>query len=252
MNILVVANQKGGTAKTTTAAALGVLLSRASVSTHLIDMDPQASLSSAFRQTDSEGALYGALRSQGPLPVAEVSENLTLSPSSIDLSCGETQFLAEPGREYLLKNCLERTKLSHDTTVIIDCPPSLGILALNCLAVGQCVLVVVQPGGFELRTLVHLNETVEIVRDRINPELSIVGAVLTNCHPRRLITDQVAEEVAHYWPVLGQVRADARILYATTAGKVYHLTRSNALSDYTDLLNNLQEALPWLEDRSTA
>ena len=252
MNTLVVANQKGGTAKTTTAAALGVLLSRAGLPTHLVDMDPQASLTSAFGHADSTGTLYEALQSQGPLPVVKVSPNLTLSASSIDLSRGETQFLSEPGREYLLKNCLEKTTLAEDTTVILDCPPSLGILAVNCLAVGECMLVVVQPGGFELRTLVHLSETVDIVRSRINPTLSIAGAVLTNCHPRRLITEQVAQEVRQYWPVLGQVRADARILYATTSGKVYHLTRSNALADYVDVVHKLQEVLPWLRNGSRA
>jgi chromosome partitioning protein len=136
--------------------------------------------------------------------------------------------------------------------VIVDCPPSLGILALSCLTAAECVLVVVQPGGFELRTLVHLAETVQILRDRVNPELSVVGAVLTNCHPRRAITEQVREEVGHHWPVLGQVRADARILYATTAGKTYHLTRSNAMQDYIAVVDKLRGVVPWLANRSAA
>jgi cellulose biosynthesis protein BcsQ len=105
-------------------------------------------------------------------------------------------------------------------------------------------LVVVQPGGFELRTLVHLDETVHILRERVNPTLTVVGAILTNCHPRRAITEQVSEEVSRRWPVLGEVRADARILYATTAGKVYHLTRSKAMEDYQAIVQRIREVVP--------
>jgi cellulose biosynthesis protein BcsQ len=112
--------------------------------------------------------------------------------------------------------------------------------------------VVVQPGGFELRTLVHLDETVEVLRERVNPRLAIIGAVLTNCHPRRSITEQVHAEVSRRWPVLGQVRADARLLYATTAGKVYHLKRSNALDDDRAVVEKLRGAVAWPGSRSVA
>ena len=112
--------------------------------------------------------------------------------------------------------------------------------------------MVVQPGGFELRTLVHLDEIVRMLSERVNPGLSVIGAVLTNCHRRRLITEEVRREVAKYWPVLGQVRADARLLYATTSGKVHHLTRSNALTDYAHVAKRFKEILPWLRKRSAA
>ena len=218
MNVIAIANQKGGTAKTTTAAAFGVLLARSGFRTHLVDMDPQASLTTAFGQSDPDGKLYRALERRIALPIVPVSENLSISPSSIDLSRGETQFMGEAGREYILQMCLQRTELPTETTVILDCPPSLGVLSINCLAAASHVCVVVQPGGFELRTLVHLDETVEILRERINPQLTVAGAVITNCHLRRAITDQVATEVAQHYRILGQIRAEARLLYATTAG----------------------------------
>jgi chromosome partitioning protein len=245
MNIVAIANQKGGTAKTTTAAALGVLLSRAGVRTHLVDMDPQASLTTAFGKRDPEGLLYRALWQRESLPVVMVAQNLSLSPSSIDLSRGETQFIAEPAREYLLQGCLERTAIPEDATVILDCPPSLGILSIACLTAAQWLCVVVQPGGFELRTLVHLDETVEILRERVNRRLQVLGAILTNCHPRRAITEEVRDEVGRRWPILGQVRADARLLYATTSGKVYHLTRSKAMEDYAEVVAQLRRVAPW-------
>lgn len=238
-----------GRDKTTTAAALAVLLSRAGVRVHLVDMDPQASLTTAFGLSDSEGLLYQAMCRRDPLPVAMLSENLSISPCSIDLARGETQFIAEAGREYLLQSCLEKTDLAEDTTVILDCPPSLGVLSIGCLTAAQYACVVVQPGGFEVRTLVHLDEAVRMLNERVNPDLSVIGAVLTNCHPRRAITEEVCREVSRRWPVLGQVRADARLLYATTAGKVHFLKRSKALEDYVAVVQRLGDFVPWLKER---
>lgn len=249
VNILAISNHKGGTAKTTTAAALAVLLSRAGVRVHLVDMDPQASLTTAFGLSDPKGLLYQAMCRRGPLPIAMLSDNLSISPCSIDLARGEMQFIAEAGREYLLQSCLEKTDLGEATTVILDCPPSLGVLSIGCLTTAQYVCVVIQPGGFEVRTLVHLDETVRMLNERVNPVLSVVGAVLTNCHPRRAITEEVCREVSRRWPVLGQVRADARLLYATTSGKVHFLNRSKALEDYAAVVKRLGDVVPWLKDR---
>jgi chromosome partitioning protein len=247
MNVIAIGNQKGGTAKTTTAAAIAVILSRAGVLTHLVDMDPQASLTTAFGQCDADGQLFYALSRREALPVVRVGDNLTLSPSSIDLSRGEAQFISEPAREHILRACLQVTKFPEKTTVILDCPPSLGVLSLACLAAAQYLCVVVQPGGFELRTLVHLNDTVQVLSEHVNPDLTVVGAVLTNCHFRRAITEQVREEVSGLYPVLGMIRADARLLYATTAGKVAHLRRSNAIDDYEVVVDGLRRAIPWLK-----
>ena len=106
-------------------------MARAGVRTHLVDMDPQASLTSAFGQSDAQGRLYASMRDRTALPVVEVAENLTITPSSIDLSRGETQFMAETGREFILQTCLRRTELPEDATVILDCPPSLGVLSIK-------------------------------------------------------------------------------------------------------------------------
>lgn len=165
------------------------------------------------------------------LPVVRLAERLTLTPSSIDLGKGEAEFLAEHGREFILKSCLERTDLPEDVLVIVDCPPSLGVLAINCLTAANNVIVVVQPRGFELRALAHLQETAGVLKERINPSLSIMGAVLTNAHTRRAITEQVKAEVSRHYPILGLVRADAQLLYATTQGNLLDLRKSNALED---------------------
>src|SRR4051812_39499024 len=115
MRVLAIGNQKGGVAKTTTAAVLGMLLSRAGHRVHLIDMDPQASLTSTFGRRDDDGYLYDAMSNRKPLLVVPLEDRLTLTPSSIDLGQGEYEFLAQHGREFMLKSCLERTDLPDGT-----------------------------------------------------------------------------------------------------------------------------------------
>lgn len=119
MKIIAIANQKGGTAKTTTAAALAVLLARAGIRTHLIDMDPQASLTRAFGMADESDGLYHALTDRAGLPVRTVSRNLTLTPSTIELGRAESELLSETGREYFLRTSLEKTPLP-DITGLLD------------------------------------------------------------------------------------------------------------------------------------
>ncbi|MGE3818889.1 MAG: ParA family protein [Isosphaeraceae bacterium] len=246
MNVITICNQKGGTAKTTTAAALAVQFARKGVPTHVIDMDPQASLTAAFGQADPEGVLYRSLADRAPLSVIPIAEYLTLTPSSIDLSRGETEFIAEAGREYMLRTCIEKSRLPKNAVIIIDSPPSLGVLAVNCLTAARGLLIVVQPGGFELRALAYLEETIRILKDRVNPKLAILGAILTNCHPRRAITDQVQAELGNHYRVFGQVRADAQILYGTTEGSLLTLARSNALDDYGNVVDQLITEITWL------
>ncbi|MFO0888210.1 MAG: AAA family ATPase [Isosphaeraceae bacterium] len=242
--IISIANQKGGVGKTTTAAALSVLLARTGQPVHMLDMDPQASLTNAFGISDPEGRLYEAMSFRRALPVERITENLTITPSSIDLARGETQFVAETAREYLLKSCLQKSDIPEDATVIIDSPPSLGVLAVNCLTAAHGLVVVVKPGGFELRALAHLEEVIQILREQVNPDLGILGAVITDCHARRSITGQVETELARLYPVLGRVRSEAALLYATTEGRVLELTKSAALDDYAAVLERLMNGAP--------
>lgn len=240
--VLAVGNQKGGVAKTTSVAAL-VIVSRFRA-VHLVDMDPQANLTTAFGQSDPEGLLYQAMKNRGPLPVVPLRDNLTLTPSSIDLARGESEFLGEPGREYMLKTCLEKTNLPARAVVLIDCPPSLAVLATNCFTACEGLIVPVKPGGFELRALAQLTEVVRVLQERVSRQLRIVGAILTDCQARRAITPQVEEEVSRYYPVLGQVRSDSKLLYATTEGGMLDLKQSTALEDYETVVHRLKEEVP--------
>jgi chromosome partitioning protein len=243
MKIIAVANQKGGTAKTTSTAALGVLLSRQGIPTYLLDMDPQASLTRTFGVTDQSDRLYRCLTDRAGLPAERIAENLTLTPSTIELSRIETELLGETGREYFLRTCLEKTRFPENALVLIDCPPSLGLLAVNCLAATGGVITVVQPGGFELHALVHLHITLNAIRERVNPTLRALGAIITNVHRRRSITGHVTREVGRLHPVLGTIRSDARLLYATSSGSLHRLTKSKAMEDYAEVITRLQPVL---------
>lgn len=239
MKIIAIANQKGGTAKTTTTAALGLLLSRAGLRIHLVDMDPQASLTRAFGQDDKADRLYSSFSDRAELPVDDVADGLTLTPSTVELVRAETELLSEQGREHFLQTCLQRTRLPKDAIVLLDCPPSLGILAVNCFIAAGGILTVIQPGGFELHALVHLHLTIEAMRQRANAGLQIIGAVITNAHLRRAMTDQVVMEVGGMYRVLGTVRSDARLLQATSTGSVHRLKSSKALDDYQRVVDSL-------------
>ncbi len=188
--VIAIANQKGGTAKTTTAAALAVLFARCAISTHLIDMDPQASLSRAFGVADQTDGLYHALTDRAGLPVLPVSEHLSLTPSTIELGRADTELLFEPGREFFLRTSLERTPLPENAVVLLDCPPSLGVLSVNSRTAAGGMIAVIQPGGFELHALAHLHATLQAIQERVNPDLHVLGAVITNAHRRRKITEQ--------------------------------------------------------------
>jgi len=245
MNVIAITNQKGGTGKTTTVAALGVLLSRRGFRVHLIDTDPQASLSQAFGVVDHADQFSNSLIDRERLPIKILDRNLSITSASMALSVCENQLMTESGREHFLRTSLAKTRLPANAVVLLDSPPSLGILAVNCLAAASGMIVVVQQGGFEIHALAHLQMTVQLIQRQINPSLNVIGTVLTNCHTRRKITSQVSEEVAQLHRVMGTVRADARLLYATTAGQILRLTRSNALDDYASVVDQLTRVVTW-------
>jgi len=208
-----------------------------------VDGDPQASLSRTFGQTDPADRFYASLTQRAGLLVKQVADWFTITPSTLELSRAETELIKEIGREHILRVAIDKTELSNDTVVLLDCPPSLGILAVNCLCAAGGLIVVIQPGGFELHAVVHLGMTVRVIQQQANCELAVLGTILTNCHPRRKITGQIEEELSRIHPVLGAVRTDAQLLYATTAGTLLKLKRSNALSDYQRIVDRLWTVL---------
>lgn len=197
--VVAVANQKGGVAKTTTVHNLGVALAQAGRSVLLVDLDPQASLTWAcgvdpdgversmhevlLRRTRAADAVV-------PTPV----KRLSLLPSTIDLAGAEMHLLTRTGREYVLRKALERVAPDHDL-VLIDCPPSLGILTINGLTAAAEVLIPLQCEALGQRGVAQLLDTIDDVRAYTNRDLQVRGVVATMFDGRTKLARQVVEEI---------------------------------------------------------
>jgi len=202
--ILVLANQKGGVGKTTTAINLGTALAAIGERVLIIDLDPQGNASTGLginrksRTSSSYDALVGE-RSLAQIITPTAVPRLFIAPSTMDLLGVELEISGHADRSYKLKNAL-KAFFSHDnhdaiTYVLIDCPPSLNLLTINALAAADAVVVPLQCEFFALEGLSQLLKTVDQVRRSLNPSLTIHGIVLTMFDPRNSLAGQVVADV---------------------------------------------------------
>lgn len=199
-----IANQKGGVGKTTTAINLAASLAAAEKKTLLIDCDPQGNASSGMgvdRAAAQKKNLYHALI--GDLPLEDVILEtmipaLDVAPSSQDLIGAEIEFISLEDRDKKLRNALRGLDRPYDY-VLIDCPPSLGILTLNALVAADDVIVPLQCEYFAMEGLGHLLNTIRLVKARLNPPLSVSGILLTMFDTRNRLSHLVAEDVRKHF-----------------------------------------------------
>ena len=201
--VIAVANQKGGVGKTTTAINLASSLAATEHPTLLIDIDPQANCSSGVgidprtATASTYELLIGQVTTEEGARPTEMPF-LDIIPSHINLVGAEIEMIDVIERESILKKAIARARKKYDF-IVIDCPPSLGLLTLNSLTASDSVLIPVQAEYFALEGLGQLLNTIKIVRQHLNPDLEIEGVLLTMFDARLRLSNQVAEEVRRYF-----------------------------------------------------
>jgi chromosome partitioning protein len=197
---IAVANQKGGVGKTTTAINLATALAATGWRVLLIDLDPQGNASTglgighALRDRSSYDVLTGGASLDEAVVPTKVPR-LDLVPATVDLSGAEIELVALEERTHRLDNALDSGGAGRWDVCLIDCPPSLGLLTINALVAAQSILVPLQTEFFALEGLSQLLQTIERIRARFNPELSILGVALTMFDRRNNLSSQVADDV---------------------------------------------------------
>ncbi len=201
MRIIAFMNQKGGVGKTTTSVNLAAALAEQGQKVCMVDMDPQAHLTinCGLNPSPDLTSLYHVLvEGHGFLAtLREVGKNLAVVPGSIDLAAAEVELVNVPGRETLLKNSIEAAKPEFDF-MLLDCPPSLGLLTVNALAVAAEVIVPMQPHFLSLQGVGKLLETVALVSRRMNPALKVSGIVLTMFDSQTKLSNEVVNDLSGF------------------------------------------------------
>lgn len=247
---IAVTNQKGGVGKTTTTVSLGASLAARGLRVLIVDADPQANATSALGvKGRDEAGLYAALIEEEPLersvePTA--TANLWIVPTTPALAGAEVELVTVMAREFRMKRAIESLRTQYDV-ILMDCPPSLGLLTVNALAAADEVIIPVQAEYFALEGLGHLSKTVEMIRRNLNPQLAIRGVLLTMYDSRTNLAREVEQEVRTHFPATFRtvIPRSVRLAEAPSHGEpiTAYDPSSTGAKAYEELANELIERL---------
>lgn len=176
--IISFANHKGGVGKTTTTSSVGSILASKGNKVLVIDLDAQANLTTSLMSEEPEESIYYSLRSDKALPVINIRENLDLVPSSLQLALVELEIGGQMSREYILKNLIDPIKDRYDY-ILIDCPPSLGLLTLNALVASTDVVIPLRPEVLPFKGLSMITQFIDNIRVKLHSSIRIAGILIT-------------------------------------------------------------------------
>ena len=201
--IISFSNQKGGVGKTTTCVNMAAYLSKAGKKVLLIDLDPQGNATTGlgFSKSTLKKSVYNVLIEEEDVKdnvLPTELDGLYILPANIDLAGSEVELVYKKSREKVLKMALDKMKKDYDF-LLIDCPPSLGLLTINALAAADSVIIPIQSEYYALEGLSQLMNSVALVRQHLNKELRVEGVVLTMYDGRSLISKQIAAEIKKYF-----------------------------------------------------
>ena len=246
--IIAFANQKGGVGKTTTAINVAASLAVSEQKTLLIDLDPQSNATTGLSEmfTPNGTTIYDVLIREKPMSKGirkTVLEYLDLVPSTHDLVGAEIELVGMLAREYRLRDCIKRQVKKYDY-VLLDCPPSLGLLTLNALSSSDSVLIPIQCEYFALEGLSQLLQTIRLVQRHLNTKLDIEGVLITMYDGRLNLSKQVEKEVRQYFngkTFKTVIRRNVRLSEAPSFGKPILLYEANSpgAQDYLTLVQEM-------------
>jgi len=243
--IITISNHKGGVGKTTSAINIGAGLNKMGKKVLLVDADPQANLTQSLGIEEPETSIYGALKGDYPLDPMEILPGLDLVGSTLDLSGAEVELSTEKSREYILKEILKPLESEYDF-IFIDSPPSLGLLTINALTASKEIFIPLQAEYLALRGLTKLQEVVERISDRLNPDLSIGAVFITQYDSRTVLHRDVRDSIKNHFGdklLSTPIRRNISLAEAPTKGVdiFRYAPTSSGAEDYLSLSREILE-----------
>ena len=241
--VISISNHKGGVGKTTSAINIGAGLNKLGKKVLLIDFDPQANLSQSLGLINQDINIYGALRGEYKLQPITVTEGLDVIPSTLDLSGAEVELSSEAGREYILRDLIEPLRSSYDY-ILIDSPPSLGLLTINAFTASDEGLIPLQSQYLAIQGLSKLVEIIDKIKKRLNKNLKVGGVFITQYDSRKVLNRDVVGTIqAHFKEEVfkTKIRDNVALAEAPTQGTdiFRYQPKSYGAEDYLSLCREI-------------